>query len=897
MKNILLIFVGLIWPILNYSQIPDSINQVISPYESHPYPGRLDSMLTAMDPLRPSTDLYLAVVNKEYKIAEEKGASPLTIASILFHKVGMLAAKLDLAKLSSTNSKLRQIIQDNGDLKQEVWKKMLGRTYIFSAYISSAQYLDDEAISELNKAILIFEELKDNKMLSECYLDMYVYMSDAKKPDAERFLLKLDSLAKVIPLNSNIVSGYIHKMSILDDEKRYTELQQMVSQNKDSIMHYAPWYEFEVQNYTAIAAMNLQNHQLAYDIYQPIIEDIYNHESEDNIRGQVEIVSRYCKLLQNMKRYEAALVCHDTLNSLLQTQYKIFRDDAITDSKAKYNKLEDENKIQLLESEKQLDQSRFRTILIGLISLMSLIVGGFFFWRSQQKQKQQQQFQLIAKEKETQKIREKLLTSITHELRTPLSIISAKLESLESADTQIQKTEHLTVAKRNTKQLVDQFNQLLEWSKFEANALTNRPIIGDAKIAMEQTVETLKSFASHKKIEWKIDVKPQNYNSKLDYSKFQTIARNLISNAIKYSPSNSTIQLKMYQDASQLVFSVQDAGPGIPSAYLSKIFEWYYRVASEDNEARYEGFGIGLALSKEMAELMGGTLSVQSKNGNGTTFILKVPFEMVQPTTQITSRSEVAQVPNTDTTISMSDENSLLIIEDHPDLAAHIASLFRDHYEVLIAHNLKQGKQLAQQQVPDVIISDVMLPDGSGLELCQQLKSHMVTNHIPILVLTAKAGDETKFTSLKTGVDAFMNKPFKNEELLLTVNNLIQNRRRLHLKFGNKKEALPNSLDAFSEMVMNVLEANYSNSKFTLDHFARELHISKSQAYKKFRATFDNTPANLLRDFRLEKGKQMLQQKDLKIAEIAYACGFTSPEYFSTVFKEFFNQSPSAYRG
>lgn len=894
--NLLLALVFLCFAQLGIAQESDVLLQEVEQFYSMPYPERFEAVVDFLKTNKVTTEEVLfPVLQKEVAAAKARDAAPIVIAEILAHKMRVEAQINDLIALAQTTTELRKHIQTRGDLSDRAWKMVLGKAHIMLAHIAYYKYEDAKARKEMAKAIAIFEELQESYMLSECYVEMSRYNEEDAQVDLF-YLEKLDSIAQLIPMNRFIVSGLFFKMNNLGKQEKHQDVKALIDKYEKEIISTSPHLTYELKNQMAINAINLNAHQKAYDIYQPLIKELHNKEVIPVIFAQIEIVENFTKLLKIMKRYEEASIYQDTLISLLSQEYTTLRDESIAEAQSKYQQLEDEQKINELELEQALSQSKLRSIVFGLLSLFAIVIGGIGYMLFRQRQKQREHFLLTTKEKETQQVREKLLTSITHELRTPLSIISGKLESLEEAKNKEEQKVHLDVAKQSSKQLVEQINQLLEWNKLEANALTNQPTIGDAEQEMEKILEELKPLAAYKKLEWNIGVKEQNFNGQLDFGKFQTIARNLISNAIKYSQANASIGLKLFQENNELVFAVQDFGPGIPQEHLSKIFDWYYRVATKKESANYEGFGIGLALSKELAELMKGTLTVASVQGKGSTFTLKVPFENLQQgeaeAAQQTTPSAANPMPGKPNT----GDTTLLIIEDHPALAAHIASLFHEDYNVLLAHDIEHGKNMAEIVVPDLIISDIMLPDGSGLDLCKKLKSQMITNHIPILMLTARTDEATRYSSLENRADAFLNKPFNNKELQLTVQNLLQNRRILHLRFGNQKEDLAAAADPLSSLVLTTLENNFANGQFDVDAFSAALAMSKGQAYRKIRATFDTTPKKMIRNYRLDKAKQLLDDQAMNISEVAYECGFSSPEYFSTSFREVYQQSPTEYR-
>jgi len=444
--------------------------------------------------------------------------------------------------------------------------------------------------------------------------------------------------------------------------------------------------------------------------------------------------------------------------------------------------------------------------------------------------------------------------------------------------------------------LIQQINQLLEWNKLESKSLENNPTRGDAQIIFQQALEKVKFNSEKKNINWRVTVDPISFEGELDFEKYKTIISNLMSNAAKYSPMNAEIAVSLEQRDEKLIFSVSDQGPGIPESQLEKIFDWYYRIVNSSERQDYEGFGVGLALSKQLAELIGGNLTVSSKEGKGSTFGFSVPFVF----SKFDNSKLKAKESDNNQANALEDKresSSMLILEDHPELAEHIQSLFEENFETHIAYTLESGKEKVEQLVPDIIISDIMLPDGSGLDFCKVVKSNMLTDHIPIIMLTAKTDETTRLKGLKFRADAFLNKPCKNEELKLTVNNLLQNRRILQLRYSGIVSKTDEKVDPFTERLLEILEENYQDQKFNVAAFAQALNVGRSQLYKKLRSTLDNTPTNVLRNYRLEKAKSLIEKNDATIAEIAYQCGFSSPEYFSTVFKEYYKQSPSEMKG
>jgi len=614
-----------------------------------------------------------------------------------------------------------------------------------------------------------------------------------------------------------------------------------------------------------------------------------------NWHAKAKLNAQYVEYYTAVEDYESALqsrsremIARDSLNKNLLEEKRI---KALADFDERFK----EKEIEELKLKSQLEKANLRNWIFGLFGAFFLAIGAFAFWIYRQKQIQNRTFLLSKKEIETRDVRQKLLTSITHELRTPLAVIIGKLQSLQKANLNSKNANHVLTANQNAQDLIFQIDQLLEWNKVEANALQVRKRIGNLNLVLSEIVQNLETQANSKSIKLKLSILKDNFQGELDFEKFRTIAKNLISNAIKYSSTNKKVKVVLSYDANQIELKVVDQGSGIPENQLDKIFDWYYRVANSDSKDQYEGFGIGLALSNQLAVLMGGKIEVDSTLGEGSTFRLLLPFfprqkEILDEATMPSGNGK--NYAQTD----IPEISKVLIIEDHEDLAAHIKSLFSEKFEVHVANDVATGQALAKSLIPDCIISDIMLPDGSGLELCKKIKAHLLTNHIPIVLLTARTDDQTKFTGLEYRADAFLTKPFNNLELQLTVNGLLQNRKVLKLRYNQTAKIEASVQDPFVVMVEEVLEKSLADSSFGAEQFAAELSLSKGQLYRKLKATLGNTPTNLLKNYRLEKANVLLKTTNSSISEIAYQCGFSTPEYFSTVYKTHFNQSPSTAR-
>lgn len=631
--------------------------------------------------------------------------------------------------------------------------------------------------------------------------------------------------------------------------------------------------------------------KLLYEVYDSV-------KNNKNLNTKAVVLNKLVLLEKSRNNPQKALDFQMTLGDVQDSIYTAMLDKKNLAAKSKFEKLGQEQKIKELEFEKELQASRMRNLIYGVGLLMLFLGGLIYFYNNRQKQKRKQSLLMAGKEMEVQKVREKLLTSITHELRTPLTLIIGQIEALQSENLNEEAKKHAQNALNNSEILVRQITQLLDWNKASSDALTVNNAAGDLGNFVADVVTKLQNGALLKKLNWHVEIPKEKILGEFDFEKVHTVLNNLLTNAIKYTPKQGNIGVKIGKvNDQQVVISITDNGPGIPEDQLPKIFDWYYRVRNKEQD-QFEGFGIGLALSKELVELMGGEVLVQSKVNEGSNFSVFLPF--VATTETLAEQNGLATTVegiSAEGARENSDVPQLLIVEDHLELSMHLQQMFTTSYQVLIANSVEEASQKALEHIPDLIITDVMLADGSGLDFCETVKSNILTDHIPVLILTARTDDQTKYAGLRNKADAFLTKPFKSEELKLTVKSLMQNRKRMQLKYQQQAMSVTTPISPFVDKMNKVLEEEGLSSSFSVDAFAVGMNISRGQLFKKCKALLGVTPNSIIRDFRLNRAKKLLQTTSQNIAEIAYQSGFSSPDYFSTVYKDRFGCNPSLDRG
>lgn len=540
--------------------------------------------------------------------------------------------------------------------------------------------------------------------------------------------------------------------------------------------------------------------------------------------------------------------------------------------------------------------------------------------------------QQASKMLELDEMKSRFFTNISHEFRTPLTVISGMANQVKDHPEQWSK-KGIELIQRNSQHLLSLINQILDLRKLESGALQVNMIQGDIIPYLRYITESFSPVAMTNGLRIHFLTVPTALEMDYDPDKLLHVISNLLSNAIKYTPAEGDIYIQLSQqvvnEQDQLIIQVKDTGQGIPQEALPYIFDRFYQVEDLANQ-KPQGSGVGLALTRELVQLLQGSIKVASKPNEGTLFTLSFPIshqapkqtfsatpviaeaQTLAPTlpTNTFSDKETGSLPESSTLMAASTANglpSLLIVEDNADVQLYLKSCLQEHYSLLTAENGHVGIEMALEHVPDLIISDVMMPVKNGYELCESLKKDERTSHIPIIILSAKADFESKLHGLQKKADAYLTKPFEQEELLVIINNLLEIRRQLQIKYTStsysKNKTFPtaskqtSSLEAaFLEKLQQFILGNIDAPDLSTDLISRRMGMSKTNIYRKLKALTGLSLSHYIRQIKLQKAKELLLDPQLNITEIAYAVGFADPHYFSRVFSEAFQQSPTEYR-
>ena len=505
-------------------------------------------------------------------------------------------------------------------------------------------------------------------------------------------------------------------------------------------------------------------------------------------------------------------------------------------------------------------------------------------------------------------------TNISHDFRTPLTLVADPVEHL-LADKPLNGDQHrmLMLIQRNVNILLRLVNQILDFRKYENGMMEYTPIPIDILSSFEGWNESFLAAARKKHIHFSFDkMADTDYHTLADVEKLERIYFNLLSNAFKFTPENGKVTVRLSpltkEDGRWIRFTVANTGSMISVEHIRNIFDRFYRI-----DMHHAGSGIGLALVKAFVELHKGTISVESDEKQGTIFTVDLPMQTCEVTVSVDSplsssigasvssalnNAQVAEEEETERDYD-SSKPSVLIIDDNADIRSYVHSLLHADYTVIEAVDGSEGIRKAMKYVPDLIISDVMMPGIDGIECCRRLKSELQTCHIPVILLTACSLDEQRIQGYDGGADSYISKPFSSQLLLARVRNLIDSHRRLKQFFGDgqtlAKEDVCDMDKNFVEKFKSLLDAKLGDSNLNVEDLGKDMGLSRVQLYRKIKSLTNYSPNELLRIARLKKAASLLASSDMTVAEIGYEVGFSSPSYFTKCYKEQFGESPTDF--
>ena len=796
------------------------------------------------------------------------------------------------------------------DVGLSVFNAELAREYFILGSLDSALIYYNKSVAYSNKSG--FKILLGSVLSSMA--ELYTMKKDYNR--AKHYFFESIKVNQELNLPSREAGSYLYMTKIFKETKQ-----------PDSTIFYVKKALSLFQNFNNTDAM-AESYRLISEAYK--------------LKDNTDSAYKYLKLSTTWK---------DSLNRLELTNLNQYQDFY----------LEEQKKVKDLEKAKiQLESSYKLYALLATLVLFSMI-GLYLYRNNQQKQKaniflqsqkneiehqktkvehtlaelKETQAQLIEKEQiasaaavrlqELDTLKTRLYTNITHEFRTPLTVILGMAQQIKDKPTEFM-SEGLGMIKRNGQNLLNLVNQMLDLSKLESGKLTLHYQRSDVVTFMKYLVESFHSYAQSKEVKIHFISDLEQLTMDFDETYLQQIVSNLLTNAVKFTPKGGDIYVSLGIQSTTFSFKVRDTGVGISETNLPLIFDRFYQV--DDSTTRHgEGTGIGLSLTRELVKLMEGTISVKSQVNKGTEFEVILPIQHIENLKIVHEMPLQTEIMAMDTTVSEeekpiskdthnAEKPLILIADDNADVRIYIASCLGTDYNLIIAKDGQECENLAFEHTPDMIVSDVMMPFKDGFEVCKTLKTDERTSHIPIIMLTAKADMDSKLQGLEHGADVYLMKPFNKNELLLRIKKLLELRLQLqqyyrstmdskavyteggNLQAVKKNNPLVNNADnAFVVKVRMLIEANLANANFDVEKLCQDLLLSPSQVHRKLTALTGLSTNNFMRYVRLMKAKEeLIKNAHFSIAAVAYDCGFNDPAYFSRAFKQEFGMTPQAWR-
>ena len=663
-------------------------------------------------------------------------------------------------------------------------------------------------------------------------------------------------------------------------------------------------------NDIAEARLLLGDWEEAREAAGKVVELAKDYEEGNQLRYAYLNLSR--SYLQS-EDYEKAYIFLERFDAVKDSLFGIEKAQLINALQLAYETEKKDQAITSLQQEKELADSQKKVYLLaGIIVVM--VMGGFYLHLHFNNKRNKT---LLEKEKEVDKLKANFFANISHEFRTPLTLILSPIDHLLATSQGSDERYQLGLMKKNGSRILRLVNQILELSKLESGQLKLSVRQSDVIPVLQGVAASFESLAVSKNIDLVFTSSVQPLLLYFDSAKLETVLINLISNAMKFSGTGGKVVVSVEgvqptRDHSGFVqIKVEDEGPGLSEDQVRHIFDRFYQ-AGHANAAHFGGTGIGLALTKELVELHKGRISVQSQLGIGTevTVLLPMGKEHLEASQLVDDEGiEEIELLEAIDDVLLSDpvvetdlrKPTVLLIEDNEELRDYLKTIFQPSFRVVEAGDGEEGISVATEKIPDLVISDVMMPKMDGYEVCRKLKQSESTSHIPVILLTAKGSVASRIKGHENEADLYLSKPFVPKELLLCVHNLIRSRRQLRERYNKQVVLKPtdiavNSVDElFLERLMAVVEANFANEDFSVEQLGKEMGMSRSQLHRKLHALTNESCSQFIRSFRLQRAMNLLKSQHASISEIAYMVGFGSPSYFNRCFLKHYGQPPSAF--
>ncbi|WP_160114290.1 response regulator [Aquimarina sp. AU119] len=786
--------------------------------------------------------------------------SKYNIGNLLYREV---QDSLDLTKIKKYFTEVLDIaIQLKDTIQQSNTHIRLG-----DLHVSKNEY--DKALTYYNKAELLTKN-NDSTSLAKLYWALAnVYAKKNDKVNSRNYIYKRYNLVKdKKETNAKAHANWVHGHLLF-----------MIEDYKQAIHH----------------------HELSIKLYESLKYKDFGRlaGASDVIYKSYEKTGDYKKAFDFLKK---AMIYNDSAVS-------INKRNKVEELETKYQTEKKEQEIALLKSQKELAEQQKksqRNLYMGGMGITTL-VGIFLFVLYRNRQKTNKKL------KKLDKAKSHFFSNISHELRTPLTLISGPIQNkLDDKNLTDKDRSDFELVLNNSNRISELVNQLLDISKIEAGSMT----LSLQKVhPMQQINAIIKDFeyaTGLKNINFLTYINNHEEEGWLDRDAVHKIVTNLVSNAIKYTPENGSIIFNAHIKKHKLFIDIKNTGDGLTKEQRQLVFKRFYQTHSEQS-----GSGVGLALVNELIKLHEGNITVDSRLNEWTSFNLSISLDkksiknakVIEDNTNIDNTSPYQnhyEVTNTSSNKTDTDHTNeelpiALIVEDNKDLNHLLQENFKNHYKVISAQDGLEGYELALQYIPDIIISDIMMPKKDGIELTNELKNDERTSHIPIILLTAKAGEENELSGLQIGADEYITKPFNQKILTTKASNLITIRKKLQLRYSQEVILTPKDIaitpidENFLNKVQKVLDKQLIESSFSVEEFSKAIGMSRMQLHRKLKALTGLTSSEFVRSQRLKLAAQLLQSSDTNISQVGYAVGFNDHSYFTKCFKEMYACTPTEY--
>ena len=737
-------------------------------------------------------------------------------------------------------------------------EEMINYIYTYLADVSGLNGNDSQSKEYIDLAFNYFKKNNDIRNLSQVYLLYTVYflgiddLQNAKKYQVERLNYLRSTDDKIELARALVYNGSFHRRKTKDFNQAIKSLEE------------AKTIYNNINNPSIIKTDNYE--RLLYSLA------ICNYE---------------------VKQYKTAFEYFDQAYDLREDLIKKSSQELTSSLEVKYQTAKKEEEIALLTAQQALieQQKKNQTYLfLGIITLVALSAGFLIFgYRNKIK--------TARKLKELDELKSKFFANISHEFRTPLTLIKSPLQLLKQEETNTKKNKNLNLIEQHSNRMLDLVNQLLELSKIDSGNLKLILQKGDLHIFLQTIAEPYQLIAKQEQLTFTKQIETFKNPQWFDKDVIEKICTNLLTNALKYTTKGGSITFGVSKTNNTINLKIANTTNSTDAKDISKLFERFY----QENDSHH-GFGIGLSLVKELITLYRGTISSKIEN-NMLVLEVNLPLDIdLLKDISIIKETTESEVINSTVKDTNEDHPILLIVDDNESIRSVLKDIFKAKYQILEAADGVSALKIAVEEIPDLIISDVMMPKMDGFELTEKLKQNEATSFIPIILLTAKTSDESRLKGLQNEADDYITKPFNHDILAAKVQQLIDLRIQLRERYSKElilkpKDIAINSVDEkFIEKLQTVLDKQLSNSDFTADDFSKEIGMSRMQLHRKLKSLLGVSTTEFLRNERLKAAANLLLKKgNINISEIAYSVGFNDVSYFSKCFKEAYNVSPSEY--